>query len=75
MAGECEVGPIGLQQNGNEVLMSLVKNYLNSSPDPNSGTTIRFRLPYLQTTKHDARGDAVALIVEHLNQRLIFSKL
>uniref|UniRef100_A0A915Q0U2 PPM-type phosphatase domain-containing protein n=1 Tax=Setaria digitata TaxID=48799 RepID=A0A915Q0U2_9BILA len=53
----------------NEMLISLVRNYMKSSPDIDNEATIRFRSPYLQTTKHDARGDAVALIVEHLHQR------
>lgn len=72
MAGKCEVGSKELQQSGNEILISLVKNYLEFSSGTGSEATIRFRSPYLQTTKHDARGDAVALIVEHLHQRSIF---
>ncbi|KAM3724382.1 Protein phosphatase fem-2 [Dirofilaria immitis] len=69
MAGGCEVRPKELQPSGNEILMSLVRNYLELSPDTDNEATIRFRSPYLQTTKHDARGDAVALIVENLYQR------
>ncbi|VDK74114.1 unnamed protein product [Litomosoides sigmodontis] len=68
MAHGC-VGSKELQQSDNEVLISLVKNYVGSSPDTDKEATIRFRSPYMQTTKHDARGDAVALIVEHLHQR------
>lgn len=70
MAHGC-VGPKELQQSDNEILISLVKNYLGSSPVIDKEAAIRFRPPYMQTTKHDARGDAVALIVEHLHQRFI----
>ncbi|CAG9532687.1 unnamed protein product [Cercopithifilaria johnstoni] len=69
MAGECQVEPKELQANDNEILITLVRNYLGSAPDTDKEATIRFRSPYMQTTKHDARGDAVALIVEHLHQR------
>uniref|UniRef100_A0A0R3RWY5 PPM-type phosphatase domain-containing protein n=1 Tax=Elaeophora elaphi TaxID=1147741 RepID=A0A0R3RWY5_9BILA len=69
MAGGCKVEPKELQSSDNEILITLVKNYLGFSPNTDNEATIRFRSPYLQTTKHDARGDAVALIVEHLHQR------
>ncbi|VDM10101.1 unnamed protein product [Wuchereria bancrofti] len=69
MDGGCKVGLKELQPSDDELLISLVKNYLKCSPEPDNEITIRFRPPYLQTTKHDARGDAVALIVEHLHQR------
>ncbi|EJD74122.1 phosphatase 1E [Loa loa] len=69
MAGKCEVRLKELQPSDSEILISLVRNYLKCSPDLDNEATIRFRSPYLQTTKHDARGDAVALIVEHLHQK------
>ncbi|VDK31227.1 unnamed protein product [Gongylonema pulchrum] len=51
-------------------LISLAQNYLHSSQtNGTESANIRFRPPFLQTPKHDARGDAVALIVEHLIQR------
>ncbi|VDM44451.1 unnamed protein product [Toxocara canis] len=33
------------------------------------GAVVRFRPPFIQTPKHDARGDAIALVVDHLLQR------
>lgn len=72
MAGRCEVGSEEMQRSDNEILITLVKNYLESSPGNDNEAIIRFRSPYMQTTKHDARGDAVSLIVEHLHQRFIF---
>lgn len=57
--------------NGDRALMALVENYLGSASN-GTEASIRFRPPYLQTSRHDARGDAVALVVEHLLQRLVF---
>lgn len=36
---------------------------------PEHAIRIRFRPPYLQTCKHDARGDALALVMEKMAQK------
>uniref|UniRef100_A0A8R1Y4S1 PPM-type phosphatase domain-containing protein n=1 Tax=Onchocerca volvulus TaxID=6282 RepID=A0A8R1Y4S1_ONCVO len=69
MTDGCEVKSKELQPSSSEILMLMVRNYVKSSSNTDNEATIRFRSPYLQTTKHDAREDAVALIVENLHQR------
>jgi len=41
----------------------------NSVASPEHAIRIRFRPPYLQTCKHDARGDALALVMEKMAQK------
>lgn len=47
-------------------LLNLLKQCSIVDPKGNDGSVIRFRAPYLNTCVHDARGDAISLIVEQL---------
>lgn len=56
----------------NEVLLNNIKKYFGSNiENEGGGAVIRFRPPFIQTPKHDARGDAVFLATDYLIQREI----
>ncbi|VDN02823.1 unnamed protein product [Thelazia callipaeda] len=61
-----QVCEMGLKESQINEVSLLVKKYVETIPKNEGRSTVRFRLPYQETSGHDARGDAVALVVEHL---------
>lgn len=49
------------------LLKIIQKNYGTEKVEESA--VVRFRPPFIQTPKHDARGDAIALAMDHLLQR------
>lgn len=52
-------------------LMEILKKYCDEI-GKEDGCIVRFRAPFSLLPKHDARGDAITIIVDYLSQRLFF---
>lgn len=62
-----------IQSEKDNAILAL-QNWLEErqTPQHGPGVILRARLPFTQTSKHDARGDAMNIIFENLTARFVF---